>query len=610
MLFNQKKFFCIFLKKSIIKNIAPVLLFTCLLPFNQLKAQAWSPINPQANGLFNLPANNTFHLGRVNIGGNLFPGVLPGPNSSKLQVTNGPIAQVQAGTFGSFLTTSANTWLGLGQNPLISAYGLGMFKTNKFSFFNLEDVNRTGSGATKDLIVGFGATAGSNADQRMVFRNYTTTGASNAPLPTRDLLSLNPNGSAGFNDINPISTLFVNAVNSASSFKSIFLLNEGSVAGFPFATFCTLGQEGNSTVNAPIFGFRAQLGDNTSLQTGKVATNLQVTGIPAAPVSAGTEEVELTFQDLSTTTPISSINRFNALNFDRFGIFFRNGTNNPADKRRVLAILANGTVGVNTGAVNPITNFSGNIALPVAAVFNTPVDLDVPNGAIRTGFSYILSDKKLKKNMKNIVDPMSIISKLRGTSYNYLGRSGNLDIPTYGFIAQEVKEVMPEVVGMGSDSLLAINYDGIIPVLLEGVKEVNSKTEKTANEMERVLSAISRMESQMKEMNTWIAEVAARYNIAPPASISSDINPNGSQLLQNRPNPTNGFTEIFYELKDEGTAAINITDQQGRILKTYSNIAKGQGKIVVNKGDLKAGTYIYSLTINGKLISSRQMVIL
>jgi Chaperone of endosialidase len=636
MVLNQKAFCCTFFKKGIIKNIVLFLLLTCLLPFTRLKAQSWSPVNPQANGLFNLPGSNTFHLGRVNIGGNLFPGVLPGPNSSRLQVTNGSIAQVQSGTFGSFSTgLPSNTWLGLGQNPLISAYGLGMFKTNKFGFFNLEDVTRTT--ATKDLIVGFGAVAGTNADQRMVFRNYTTTGASNAPLAVRDILSLNPNGSAGINDINPISTLFVNAVNSASGFRSIFLLNGGAVSNFPGATFCAIGQEGNSTGNFPIFGFRGQLGNGN---TGSIATNLQVTGIPAAPVAATTQEVEITFQDLSTVNPVSSINRFNATSFDRLGVFFRNGTNNPADKRRVLAIMANGTVGVNTRAVNPVRNVTGVSALPAALRFNAPIDLDVPRGGIRTRYIYIVSDKSLKQNVATIVDPIAKINKLRGTTFTLTGETTEDNLPSYGFIAQEVQQTVPELTGMGEDSIMGVNYNGITPLLVEGVKViaqrigiVTARMDELASQNADLVASNSKLtaentqlKTQVDNMNTWIAEVSARLNIAPPVGITGAVSnatntgrppaevnpvaPNGSRLLQNRPNPTNGFTEIFYELKDEGTAALTITDQQGRILKTYSNLAKGQGKIVINKGDLNAGTYIYSLTINGKLISSRQMVIL
>jgi Chaperone of endosialidase len=607
-----------FLKKSITRNSLLLALCISLFPFAETMSQAWSP-NPAITNAFNLPANQTFRLGRATIGRNLFSAF---PNNSQLEVFGGALAQVQTGIYGSFSTATSNTWSGLGQNPVNSVYGLGLFKTNKFAFFNLEDVTRTT--ATKDLIVGFGSVAGTNADQRMVFRNFTTTGANNAPLATRDILSLNPNGSVGVNDINPISTMFVNAVNSNSGFKSVFLLNEGSVANFPLATFSAIGQEGNSTVNAPIFGFRAQLGSATST-LGRIATNLQVTGIPAAPVANNTQEVELTFQDLSTTTPVANVNRFNATSFDRLGVFFRNGTNNPADKKRVLAIMANGTVGVNTGAANPITNLA--FTLPFIGTLNFPVDLHVPNGGILTSANYIFSDKKFKTNILTIVDPIAKIKRLRGTTFTFSPTGSEKDaIPSYGFIAQEVQEVLPELTGMSEDQTMAVNYDGIIPLLVEGVKVIAERTGVTGRQMEELTAENTRLKTQMDEMSTWIAEVSARLNIAPPPGVkpavtaatnagrpADEVNPaapNGTRLLQNRPNPTNGFTEIFYDIKDNGTAALTISDQQGRIRKTYNNLAQGQGKVVVNKGDLQAGTYTYTLTINGKLISSRQMVIL
>jgi Secretion system C-terminal sorting domain len=80
-------------------------------------------------------------------------------------------------------------------------------------------------------------------------------------------------------------------------------------------------------------------------------------------------------------------------------------------------------------------------------------------------------------------------------------------------------------------------------------------------------------------------------------------------LLQNNPNPSNGYTEIFYECNDAGTASITVTDQQGRVRKVFNNVAKGLNKVVVNRGELEPGIYIYTIALNGKIAASKQMVI-
>ncbi|MBR4563875.1 MAG: tail fiber domain-containing protein [Paludibacteraceae bacterium] len=51
----------------------------------------------------------------------------------------------------------------------------------------------------------------------------------------------------------------------------------------------------------------------------------------------------------------------------------------------------------------------------------------------------------------------------------------------YGFIAQELKEVLPDIVYMGQDSLLSVNYIELIPLLVKTVQELSEKVDELQN---------------------------------------------------------------------------------------------------------------------------------
>jgi hypothetical protein len=115
-----------------------------------------------------------------------------------------------------------------------------------------------------------------------------------------------------------------------------------------------------------------------------------------------------------------------------------------------------------------------------------------------TGFFGAASDARIKKNVENIQNATSIISSLRGVTYehrlddpryNDLGLKEGLN---YGFIAQEVEAILPDLVrekaiphisstqrkGSGKDEvelLKTVNYTEIIPILVEALKEQDAR---------------------------------------------------------------------------------------------------------------------------------------
>lgn len=114
----------------------------------------------------------------------------------------------------------------------------------------------------------------------------------------------------------------------------------------------------------------------------------------------------------------------------------------------------------------PIT--IGNVTNP------TGYALWVQGYAFATG-SWTSSDARYKKNISTIENSLDKVIKIRGTSFEF--RTDEFkdyqfaDGIQYGFIAQEVEKVLPELVHNESDGFKSLNYNGMIPVLVEAIKE-------------------------------------------------------------------------------------------------------------------------------------------
>jgi len=100
---------------------------------------------------------------------------------------------------------------------------------------------------------------------------------------------------------------------------------------------------------------------------------------------------------------------------------------------------------------------------------------DSTNGIV-TAHSYVTySDETLKTNINSLDNALDTVKSLRGVSYDWKN-DGKSDI---GFIAQEVNQVIPEVVraNNGEGDHFGLDYARLTAVLVEAVKELAAKVE-------------------------------------------------------------------------------------------------------------------------------------
>jgi hypothetical protein len=104
-------------------------------------------------------------------------------------------------------------------------------------------------------------------------------------------------------------------------------------------------------------------------------------------------------------------------------------------------------------------------------------DIDCLNLKARADvWAYTSSDVSLKDNRKLIESPLDMISKIGGYSFDWNSKAAShLKGHDYGVMANEIESVMPELVTTREDGIKAVRYDGIIPLLIESIKQLKEE---------------------------------------------------------------------------------------------------------------------------------------
>ncbi|MBN1971389.1 MAG: tail fiber domain-containing protein [Candidatus Delongbacteria bacterium] len=157
-----------------------------------------------------------------------------------------------------------------------------------------------------------------------------------------------------------------------------------------------------------------------------------------------------------------------------------------------------------TGDISFTVMTNGNVGIGSIYTYHL---FALDGGAYSDGETWVsASDSRLKENItpyeKNGIKQ---IMKLKPVSYNY--KSDTEKKEQLGFIAQEIREILPEVVsGMEGDiekgETLGINYDGIVPVLTKAIQEQQlliENQQKQIEELKKVVEDLIKSNNSSKE---------------------------------------------------------------------------------------------------------------
>ena len=211
------------------------------------------------------------------------------------------------------------------------------------------------------------------------------------------------------------------------------------------------------------------------------------------------------------------------------------------------------------------------------------------NGVIMSLAYFATSDENMKKNIRNIPDALGTINKLQGKLYEWKsdaypgkGMDKNTQI---GFLAQDLAKVIPASVVRKEDGTYAVNYNSLIPVLAEGIKEQGAVIEQLKNEI-----------LELKK------DIAGLINKEVPGKSQA-------KYFTISPNPFTQETKLQYNLGNTKAKAVCLVyNLQGKIVKQIS-LNGSTGVYLLTKNNLSAGVYFVSLTLNNSEIQTEKVII-
>ncbi len=338
-----------------------------------------------------------------------------------------------------------------------------------------------------------------------------------------------------------------------------------------------------------------------------------------------------------------------------WSLFFQNGDNNSAlgfSAGDYTSGSSEGTfLGTQTQAGNNLNNIT---ALGYGATVSGSNSVRIGNTAVtsiggQVGWSNF-SDGRFKKNVKENVPGLEFISKLRPVTYNLdikgmdnafetvngknsmttngvkhekpqpsasevKAKEEKAKIVYTGFIAQEVEQTAKNLnydfsgvdVPKNKKDFYGLRYSEFVVPLVKSVQELNKQNEEkdaTIHEQNNKISSLEERLSRLEAMMTGDKSVSS-------ARTSQNVELTSASLEQNVPNPpVNNSTKISYNLPNSSTKAeIVITDVYGKKMKEIALNSVGKGILNVNTAGLAAGTYSYTLFVNGKATETKKMVV-
>jgi hypothetical protein len=295
----------------------------------------------------------------------------------------------------------------------------------------------------------------------------------------------------------------------------------------------------------------------------------------------------------------------------------------------------NTALGAGAGTLDG--NLSNATALGAGAFVDASDKVRVGDGSVKSiggqvGWS-IFSDGRYKKDIKENVQGLAFINSLRPITYTVniqglnqyynKGRkqpSNNTTatiegqamkaeiiksvdeaskIVYSGFVAQEVEQAAKKLnfqfsgvdKPQSKDGLYGLRYDNFVVPLVKAVQELSKSNDDLQQQNNDLKKRMERLEAMM--------------NVG-----QSSIKLSDASLAQNVPNPFTGKTTISFNLPQKFTTAqIIITDRGGKQLKRLSISGSGSGIVNIDAATLASGAYNYSLIVDGRIISSRQMIV-
>lgn len=206
-----------------------------------------------------------------------------------------------------------------------------------------------------------------------------------------------------------------------------------------------------------------------------------------ASIQPGTESLMI----YATASPVSPTSK--VAKITQPGYYFWNGSQWESMGTNSNIYTSDGAITTSLASRNVDLNgknlvFSGTGSVGIGTTPSASAKLDVA-GTVKASAIDYNSDERLKQHITEIKSSQEIINKLRPVSYfwNETGKKkgGNAQLQ-YGLVAQEVEKILPNIVSTDNDGYKSVNYNELIPILLQTAQEQGKKIEELQKELQNL----------------------------------------------------------------------------------------------------------------------------
>jgi hypothetical protein len=311
------------------------------------------------------------------------------------------------------------------------------------------------------------------------FISTITTGTSPLLVSSQTLVT-NLNADYLRGKIAPSGTIVGNIDTQTLSNKTINLSNNtltGTISQFNTALsdsdFCTLtGTETltNKTLTSPVITSIENGGEKSipsgigtfviTGSTGTISSGMILDGTIVNSDISASAAINISKLSASTISGITLGSNLNNLTAGSY-ITYDSGTTYNGSSQKIIGVAATSSNVANTLIAR---NSSGDFVAGTIECANLSATFNITSADINS-----TSDINLKTNIQTVENALDTINSLRGVSFDWkeTGKS------SYGVIAQELEEVLPELVKNGENK--SVNYNGIVGILIEAIKELSSE---------------------------------------------------------------------------------------------------------------------------------------
>ena len=251
------------------------------------------------------------------------------------------------------------------------------------------------------------------------------------------------------------------------------------------------------------------------------------------------------------------------------------------------------------------------------------------------------SDENLKTNIEDLDGAMDRLLMLNPKTYLFTTDHPTMGLPTeqqYGFLAQELETVFPEMVLQTThpasyDSLgveiapeipfKAVNLAGITPMLVAALQEEHGVIHAMSTAQDAQTAEVENLRTELEEqrirldalealLSSCCAAHGALQNGGGEEYHDERSLGNSDRLLRIAPNPFETQTTVYYQLEKTGRMQLLANSADGKQLQVLqeANLEAGNYQYEWATGDLAPGVYYVTLLLDGMPVTKRAVKIL